>query len=75
LITKAGFVVNTNFSDGIENIGRFDYSSSVRLQLDFLEVGFNWITCRKPPVESLWIERQGQTIGIDPVTCPAKHQA
>ena len=33
--------------------------------LDFLKVCFNQITCREPPVESLGVERQGQTIGID----------
>jgi hypothetical protein len=29
------------FYDGIENSGRFEYSSPVCLQLDLLEVGFN----------------------------------
>ena len=44
LITKAGLVVNTNFSDGIAIPSRFEYSSPVRLRLLFLNVGFNMKT-------------------------------
>jgi hypothetical protein len=39
-IAKSGCNVNTNFSDGIENSGRFEYGSPVRLRLDFLNLGF-----------------------------------
>ena len=44
LITKAGFVVNTNFPDGIAIPGRFEYNSPVRLGLVYLNIGFNMKT-------------------------------
>ncbi len=44
------------FCGGIEILGQFGHNSPICLRLDFLKVGFDWITCREP---------QGRTIGIN----------
>jgi hypothetical protein len=77
LIMEAGFFVNIDFLTWNWNLGKFGHSALVRPGLDFFygriqSDNLSRASRREPPVESLWVERQGRAISINQVTCRAE---
>ena len=56
---QAGLIIDVGFFTDSEIFGKFETDLA---GIGFLTAGFKRITCREPPIESLWVKRQGRTI-------------